>query len=50
MNERTVRLYENRGDIDVPMIGCGKNPIPHESVEPALSYAMLSYIQLEILE
>ena len=46
-NERNVRLYTNHGDIDVPMIGRGKNSIFHESVEIALSSAILLYIHLE---
>ena len=33
LNDRTVRLYANRGDIDVPITGRGKKPILHESVE-----------------
>ena len=48
LNEITVRLYANRGDVCAPMTGLGKNPILHESVELALISAMLSYIQLEI--
>ena len=47
LNEITVRLYANRGDVCAPMTGLGKNPILHESVELALISAMLSYIQLE---
>ena len=42
-----MRLYTNRGDIYAPMTGRGKKPILHESVELALSYATLLYIQLK---
>ena len=46
LNDINVRLYENRGDIDVPMTGRGKKTIFHESLELALSSTMLSYIQM----
>ena len=46
LNEITVRLYSNCGDIDVLMTGRGKKLILHESVDLALIYSMLSYIQL----
>ena len=41
-----MRLYENSGDIDVPMTGRDKKPILHELVDPSLNSAMLSFIQL----
>ena len=46
LNEINMRLYENRGDIGVPMTRRGKKTILHESLELALSSAMLSYIQM----
>ena len=46
LNDRTVRLYANRGDADSPITGRGKKTILRESVELALSSSMLSYIHL----
>ena len=42
-----MRLYANRGDIDVQMTGRGKKLILHESVELDMSSSTLFYIQLE---